>query len=103
MGYFILDDLNNPIEVDVDSASVWFAKNTHRQIVAFTEISKKCFLSTVFLTVNHKGSTKKPLLFESLWFGGIFDGCEIQYESWENAFAGHFLLVQQYRKASRNL
>jgi len=43
------------------------------------------------------------MLFESLWFGGIFDGCEIQYESWENAFAGHFLLVQEYRKASRNL
>jgi hypothetical protein len=43
------------------------------------------------------------MLFESLWFGGILDGCEIQYSSWENAFAGHFLLLQEYRKACKYL
>ena len=47
-------------------------------------------ISTVFLGIDHSGSTEgTPILFETKIFGGDYDGLIERYETWEEAKAGH--------------
>ena len=57
--------------------------------VALTRIGK-ADISTVFLPVNHQLSgDDPPLIFETMIFGGIHDGYQTRYSTWEDAKAGH--------------
>lgn len=46
-------------------------------------------ISTVFLGLDHNWSGGNPILFETMIFGGLHDGYQERYYSWEEAEIGH--------------
>ena len=46
-------------------------------------------VSTVFLGLNHNWGGGRPLLFETMVFGGPHDENQNRYATWEEAEAGH--------------
>ena len=54
-------------------------------------------VSTVFLGVDYDFTGKKPLLFETMVFGGPYDGEEQRYSTWEEAEEGHKKVVSRLR------
>ena len=42
-------------------------------------------VSTVFLGIDHQFGYGKPLLFETMIFGGKNDGYQTRYSTWEEA------------------
>lgn len=70
--WYILDEFDNPVPADCLEAAAWM--DNDKRIVQKTNVSKDVLLSTVFLCLDHSFSNKKPVLYESLWFGGPLDG-----------------------------
>ena len=54
-------------------------------------------ISTVFLGLNHNYGKGKPLLFETMVFGGEYDGDMERYSTWEEAEAGHRKMVKKVK------
>ena len=53
-------------------------------------------VSTVFLGVDHSfGPCSKPLLFETMVFGGPLNGEMDRYPTWEEAEAGHKAMLNR--------
>lgn len=50
-------------------------------------------VSTVFLALDHNWSGGEPLLFETMIFGGPYDGYMERYSTYEQAKAGHERIV----------
>lgn len=50
-------------------------------------------VSTVFLGIDHSPFGEKPLLFETMVFGGELNQEQIRYETWEEAEFGHDKMV----------
>ena len=46
-------------------------------------------VSTVFLGLDHSFGDGKPLLFETMIFGGEHDGYQDRYSTWDEAEEGH--------------
>lgn len=46
-------------------------------------------VSTVFLGIDHSFGVEKPLLFETMVFGGQYDNHQKWYSTWEEAEKGH--------------
>jgi hypothetical protein len=67
--------------------------------VALTEINDKCYVSTVFIGLDHTWRHGDPLLFETMTFGGPLDQDQERYSTWEQAERGHAEVVTQARKA----
>ncbi len=65
----------------------WF--ETADREVAKTSISDEITVSTVFLGLNHNHGDVKPLLFETMIFGGELDEQIERYSTWEEAEKGH--------------
>lgn len=99
-GWYILDENDQPVEVDVLVAAFWMegAKQNNRRQIAVTEINPDCYLSTVFLGLDHShfGDEGVPVLFESMWFGGIHDGRQDRYTSVDEARIGHQKMLDEY-------
>lgn len=100
-GLFILDDNGNPVPIsDALQWAKWFNK-TERRIVAKTEIDPGVEVSTVFLGLDHNYAMMsdpmkyKPVLWETMVFGGVMDQFQCRYNSLENAKAGHAEVVKQ--------
>jgi len=58
-------------------------------------------ISTVWLGLAHGfgfGFGKRPLIFESMVFGGPFDQLQWRYSSEEEARRGHDILVRAFRE-----
>lgn len=49
-------------------------------------------ISTVFLGVNHAIGSTIPILFETMVFGGEYDGLMERYSTWDEAMSGHKLI-----------
>lgn len=55
-------------------------------------------ISTVFLGLDHRFSGDgKPLLFETMVFGGEHDGEMDRYSTWEQAEKGHQKIVEKVK------
>lgn len=55
-------------------------------------------ISTVFLGIDHGfGNTEKPILFETMIFGGKYDGWQRRYSTPEEARTGHDTAVKMVR------
>lgn len=90
---FILDENKEVVEVgSVTDWAEWFEK--HDRTVAKTDFDG-FVLSTVFLGVDHSFGEGPPVLFESLFFGGKYDGLMWRYETYEQAVKGHNILVEK--------
>ena len=53
------------------------------------ELVNDGWISTVFLGLNHNCGDGPPILFETMVFGGEFDGYQDRYSTWEEAEEGH--------------
>ena len=52
-------------------------------------------VSTIFLGLDHSFDGKKPLLFETMVFGGPSNGDTKRYSTWEQAESGHIEMVKK--------
>lgn len=88
MNHYILDKKKNIKECDLLEWARWF-ENPNNRIVKQTTI-KKSKISTVFLGLDHSFSNKgKPILWETMIFGGKDDGYQERYTSEKDALKGH--------------
>ncbi len=64
--------------------------------IAKTELYD-CEVSTVFLGLNHAPSLGPPVLFETMVLGGLLDGHQWRYSTYDEAERGHEEVVGMVR------
>jgi len=85
-GTYILDG-HTPVPCyNLGQWARWF-KNADRH-VGHTQTTNG-EVSTVFLGIDHSFGGVIPILFETMVFGGLFDGDQERYSTWEEAEEGH--------------
>lgn len=88
--YYILDSNNEPVPVSsVAEWALWEASNPARRIVKQTNLPDGARVSTVFLGLNHAFAQDRPVLFETMIFGGDNDQFQERYYTWKEAEEGH--------------
>lgn len=101
--YYILNG-HEPVPVSPKVFAPWFHKHIADRHVAEDFVgdprtAQVVRISTVFLGLNHNfGSEGPPTLFETMVFGGKVDGAQVRYSTWNEAEAGHRIMVEQVRK-----
>lgn len=68
------------------------------KLVERTEIADDIAVSMVFLGLDHSFGGPGPVVFESLVFGGPYDGEMDRYQTYEQALSGHKRLVDKHKK-----
>lgn len=93
--YFILNDNKEPIPIDnvLEWARSFEGKNRD---VAKTKIGD-VLISTVFLGLDHSFGHGRPLLFETMVFGGKLDQEMDRYSTWNEAEKGHATIVMRVK------
>lgn len=97
-GYYKLDpeDPNAPPIPTTDPTEVW-PKDRQRQLrqrqLLVTRFGDEVTVSTVFLGVDHGFDGATPVLWETMIFGGPYDGEQWRYASRGAAIDGHFAAV----------
>ncbi len=88
----VLDGKKVRVVNDVMVWAKWFES-------ADRSVAKSMFdnvkVSTVFLGCNHGFSEDLDLWFETMVFGGILDGEQDRYSTWEEAEMGHKIMCQR--------
>ena len=94
--WYILDNDHNPVATDVLVAAKWIEDNPERRVVKQENILDKngetVRVSTVFLGLDHGvpwNKDKRPVLWETMIFGGEHDQYQDRYTSYEDALEGH--------------
>lgn len=86
LGYYILKG-KTPVQVsDVLEWGEWFEKAN--RFVKQTKIGH-IRISTIFLGLDHSFGRGKPLLFETMIFGGEHNLFKDRYATWDEAEEGH--------------
>ena len=92
MRHYVLDKDNNPvIEPDLIRWAMKFEKMDRR--VAFNVVGDKetSEISTVFLGLDHSMDNEgPPLIYETMIFGGEYDGTCERYSTKEEAVSRHY-------------
>jgi hypothetical protein len=70
----------------------WY--ETANRTVKQTEFPDGVKVSTVFLGLDHAFMSDKPILFETMIFGGEHDDYQERYSTWDEAEAGHQRAIQ---------
>lgn len=91
--YILVDE--EPVACDdLIEWSKWYERNPNRHI-ALTNLENGTKVSTVFLALDHNFTgIGKPVLWETMIFGGKYDEYQWRYTSKEEAFIGHFVAVR---------
>jgi hypothetical protein len=109
IGTYVLDDCGNPKpECDVVTWAQW--QKNHSNCVELTEFSWGR-VSTIFLGLDSSyiffamadPLNYKPVLWETMAFGGPLDGSQRRYTSRKDALEGHRQMVEQCMVAQENL
>lgn len=90
--YYVLDEERQPLAIDdVVAWGDWFATSKDRQIADDKdEDGGDVRVSTVFLGLDHNfGASGPPILYETMVFGGPYDGSQERYATRDDAIAGH--------------
>jgi hypothetical protein len=88
---YILNSANEPEEcTELLKWASWF--ETADRIVKKSIIGD-VRISTVFLSIDHNFSGGKPILWETLVFGGEHDGLMRRYGTYDKALKGHDKVV----------
>ena len=95
--HWILKD-GEPVQVPLLEWALWF-ENTDTRRVAETIIND-VRVSTVFLGINHNFGGGKPLLFETMIFGGTHDEYQERYTTLEESMRGHEHAVALVKEAT---
>ena len=96
MKIYKLDKNKQPVPCSLEE---WGMMTREEKIVAknwFGEIQ----VSTVFLGIDHSTGGSLPILFETMIFGGEWDGYQERFETWEEAVKGHWVACQIADKVS---
>lgn len=73
----------------------WAKEFEKNRMVAQDRVNNS-FISTVFLGIDHNYSGQgKPLLFETMVFGGELDEEQMRYSSWDEAVDGHAFMISK--------
>jgi hypothetical protein len=87
--WYTLDENNKPVASNVREYSAWEEANPERKAVKQDTIGE-VFISTVFLGLDHSWrDDRRPLLWETMVFGGDHDQYQQRYYSYEDAIEGH--------------
>ena len=94
MAWYILDNNHKPIPKPIMEAAQWMEDHPNRKTVGYDELTDlngdDVRVSTVFLGLNHSWNGGKPILWETMIFGGINDQAyQERYSSYEDALEGH--------------
>lgn len=84
--YILEGKIPKPVN-DVLQWAKWY--ETADRVVSKTELPGGVQVSTVFLGIDSAIFNEKPILFETMIFGGEHDGFQERYSTWEEADAGH--------------
>lgn len=84
--YYIEQNGGKVIAVSFEEWLDLFRRND--RTVAKTEIGK-VLISTVFLGIDHGFGRGRPVLYETMVFGGEHDGFQARYCTRESALRGH--------------
>jgi hypothetical protein len=100
--FFVLDEDHNPVPATVKEWGDFRSKPDGKR-VELTQLPN-CWVSTVFLGMDHGYGEGAPVLFETMAFEGDYhaNGCkdEIEegsnrYRTWDEAVAGHKEIVSK--------
>jgi hypothetical protein len=100
MGYgqYILKGHTPVLEDDI---RVWAEWMLAADRVVKSDIVQGVHISTVFLGLDHGwGPDRKPVLFETMIFGGDLDEFQRRYHTWEEAEIGHAEAVSKVLRNS---
>ena len=87
--WYKLDKENNPMICDAFQDYLkWEEENVNQKKVKQDTIGE-ILVSTVFLSLDHSFGGEKPLLWETMIFGGEHDQYQDRYSSYEDALKGH--------------
>ena len=93
MNKYILNDAREPVLCsDLMEWGRWMETADDRRRVALWE-KDGVKVSTVFLGLDHQFVPGEPLIFETMVFGGEWDGEQDRYSTWAEAQAGHDAIV----------
>lgn len=95
MDNYILNGKEPVIEPDLIKWSSWF--ETAERHVKLTEPEQGVKVSTVFLGLDH-GFDGEVFLFETMVFGGEYDGYCERYSTWDEAEKGHKKAINMINK-----
>ena len=93
--YYVLDghDFRRPVDY-AEWIAMWKQRDARR--VASTEVGAST-VSTVFLGVDHGWGGGRPLLFETMVFGGVDGEPQWRWHTWDEAQSGHERIVEALR------
>jgi len=88
MSWYILTTDNQPVAVSIIEAAQWMEDNPTRKQIGFDLLKDKngndVRVSTVFLGLDHSWlGYGKPVLWETMIFGGKHNGFQERYSSYE--------------------
>lgn len=92
--HYLLDENKEPYEVSIEEA-VKLYDDLEMKIVKQDKLDDGTFISTVFLGMDHgwwderKNHNYKPVLFETMIFGGEYDQYQERYTTYQKALEGH--------------
>lgn len=93
--FFVLDEHGDVIAVDDALVWGWWFEHSLPQRVVAKDRVGDVEVSTVFLGLDHNyRADGPPVLWESLIFGGPFDGRQDRYTSRSAALEGHRRFVE---------
>jgi hypothetical protein len=97
-GRYILNRVGEPVPCpDLFVWARWFEKADRSVDETYVGEVR---VSTVFLALDHNHySGNRPLLWETLVFGGKLDGAMYRYETRHQAVNGHMEMVTRVREA----
>src|SRR5262245_28741598 len=103
--YYVLDTEHHLVRVrNVLAWARWYEGNYDKRAVDRTTISGNCFVSTVFIGLDHRFfDDGPPLVFETMIFGGPtgLDESVWRYASWDDAVTGHDMAVKKVLAAMK--
>jgi hypothetical protein len=99
LGLYILVDSAPAPESDTIKWARWFESADRG--VARDELPSGTFVSTVFLAIDHSFNphSRRPILYETMVFGGPLDGEQLRYRTRDEALAGHRVMLEAVQKA----
>lgn len=79
----------------VQTMQEWAEKfERSNRTVKKTHLGDDIEVSTVFLGMDHSFGGVRPLVFETMVFGGLKDGEMDRYSTWDEAEEGHEKMVE---------
>ena len=103
--WYILDNNHKPVISTGMESSEWMDNNPNRKTVGYDELKDlhgdDVRVSTVFLGLDHGWSGSKPILWETMIFGGENDQAyQERYASYEQAIEGHQKAINFIKKGN---